>query len=123
MSSFGVCVQFTEKESQVCVLRTWFPVGDVQIERDDDEEGDQRCPPGDQEHDGDTEQSAQQTHPRVVVLPTKQTQDTINCCTEVAFDIGIVCWITTSPCTWVRFTILVKIYIWVIDDHSFLVTA
>lgn len=52
---------------------TWFAVRDVEVESDDDEEGDQSRPPGDEEHHGDAQKSADQADPGVVVLYNNST--------------------------------------------------
>ena len=41
---------------------------DVSVERVDDDDGDERGPPAGDEHNGGTEQRAEQRYPRVIVL-------------------------------------------------------
>lgn len=54
--------------ADIMCWHTWLAVRDVEVQSDDDEEGDQSCPPGDEEHHGDAEKSSDQADPGVIVL-------------------------------------------------------
>lgn len=47
---------------------TRFLVADIDVESEDDEEGDQRCPPVDDKHHHHAQDCAGEGHPHVVVL-------------------------------------------------------
>lgn len=55
-------------ESLEYLVRTWVPVVDDEVQREEYREGDQRHIPADQEHDGHAHQEARQGQPHVVKL-------------------------------------------------------
>lgn len=51
-----------------CPDLTWFLVADIDVERQDDEQGDEGGPPVDDEHDHAAQDCPRQRHPHVVVF-------------------------------------------------------